>query len=192
MIAKAVLSLLLAFTNWDAINTNSTTAKVLRNGSSVVLQIQTADPGAHLTGLRMETASERLRSSDPRKAVTGFRLDRGIYTRWRFEGSKGADTLEFGPQAHIISKQLGGVVDFKRDDAPDRFTFTNRINVAKCSEKHGIVCHPLNHLQKVTIKNFGKEDVIDLQGRIYRFKDVRKDGTLANVPPDRLRVEFSR
>ena len=192
MIANAVLALLLASTNWDAINTAGTSARVVREAGSVVLQIQTAAPADHLTGLRMKTASEAKRRNDPRKAVTGFYLDRGIFTRWRFEGSKGPDTLEFGPQGHIITKGSGGIVDFKKDTAPDRFTFTNRIDVEKCSEKHGIVCHPLNHLQRVVVKNFGKEDIIDLQGRIYRLKDVRADGTLADVPPDRLRVEVSR
>jgi hypothetical protein len=189
MIAAAALALLQATTNWDAINTAGTSARVVRNAGAVVLQIQTAEPAAHLTGLRMKTASPLKRERDPRKAVTGFYLDRGIFTRWRFDGSKGADTLEFGPQGHIISKQSGGVVDFKRDTAPDRFTFTNRIDVAKCSEKHGFPCHPLNHLQRVVIRNFGREDVIDLQGRIYRYADV-KGGVLPGVPVDRLRVEL--
>lgn len=190
MIAKSVLALLLAFTNWDAIPTAGTTARVDRT-DGVVLQIRTAGPGDHLSGLRMKTASPRKRQADPRKAVTGFYLDRGIFTRWRFIGSKGSDTLEFGPQGHIISKQSGGIVDFKRDSAPDRFVFTNRIDVAKCSEKHGFPCHPLNHLQRVVIKNFGPEDQIILQGRIYRHSDVQ-NGQLAGVPVDRLRVELSR
>ena len=186
-ISQAVLSLLLAFTNWDAINTTGTSARVDRT-NGVVLQIRTAAPADHLTGLLMKTASEAKRRNDPRKAATGFYLDRGIFTRWRFDGSKGPDTLEFGPQGHIISKQSGGIVDFKVDSAPDRFTFTNRIDVAKCSEKHGFQCHPLNHLQRVVIKNFGREDVIDLQGKIYRYSDV-KNGVLNGVPADRLRVE---
>lgn len=189
MIAAAVLSLLTAFTNWDTINTAGTSARVVREAGSVVLQIQTSDPGAHLTGLKMKTASTEKRNKDGRRSVTGFYLDRGIFTRWSFDGSKGSDTLEFGPQGHIISKQSGGVVDFKRDTAPDRFTFTNRIDVAKCSEKHGIQCHPLNHLQRVVIRNFGREDVIDLQGKLYRYSDV-KGGVLPGVPADRLRVEL--
>ena len=189
MIAAAVLSLLTAFTNWDTINTAGTSARVVREAGSVVLQIQTSDPGAHLTGLKMKTASTEKRNKDGRRSVTGFYLDRGIFTRWRFDGSKGPDTLEFGPQGHIISKQSGGVVDFKVDSAPDRFTFTNRIDVAKCSEKHGFQCHPLNHLQRVVIKNFGREDVIDLQGKLYRYSDV-KGGVLPGVPADRLRVEL--
>ena len=190
MIAKSVLALLLAFTNWEAITTTGTSARIDR-ADGVVLQIRTSNPGDHLTGLRMKTASPRKRRADSQKAVTGFYLDRGIFTRWRFIGSTGADTLEFGPQGHIISRQFGGVVDFKRDSAPDRFVFTNRIDVAKCSEKHGIVCHPLNHLQRVVIKNFGQEDQIILQGRVYRHSDVQ-NGQLAGVPVDRLRVELSR
>ena len=67
-------------------------------------------------------------------------------------------------------------------------TFTNKIDVAKCSKEHGIQCHPLNHLQQVTIKNFGKEDEIVLQGRKYGYKDVRNN-TLPGVPETRLRVE---
>lgn len=186
-ISQAALALLMAFTNWDAINTAGTSARVDRT-NGVVLRIQTAAPADHLTGLVMRTAGVRDRRDQPRTSVTGFYLDRGIFTRWRFLGSKGADTLEFGPQGHIISKQSGGVVDFRRDTAPDRFTFTNRIDVAKCSEKHGFPCHPLNHLQRVVIKNFGREDVIDLQGKLYRYSDV-KGGALPGVPVDRLRVE---
>jgi len=187
-ISQAALALLMAFTNWDAINTAGASALVDRT-NGVVLRIQTAAPADHLTGLVMRTAGVQDRRDQPRTSATGFYLDRGIFTRWRFDGSKGPDTLEFGPQGHIISKQSGGVVDFKRDTAPDRFTFTNRIDVAKCSEKHGIVCHPLNHLQRVVIRNFGREDVIDLQGKLYRYSDV-KGGALPGVPVDRLRIEL--
>lgn len=191
MIPQAVLALLTAWTNWADITTTGASAGVRRSPMEVVLQIRTSDPGAHLTGLVMQTAAPRARNVDPRKSVTGYYLDRGIFTRWRFLGSKGSDSLEFGPQGHIISKQSGGVVDFRRDVAKDVFTFTNRIDVAKCSEKHGFKCHPLNHLQRVVIKNFGREDEINLQGRIYRYTDV-SNGTLPGVPVDRLRVELSR
>jgi hypothetical protein len=190
MIAKSVLALLLAFTNWDAITTAGTSARIDRT-DGVVLQIRTSNPGDHLSGLKMTTASPRKRQADPRQAVTGYYLDRGIFTRWRFVGSTGSDTLEFGPQGHIISKQSGGIVDFKKDNAPDTFTFTNRIDVAKCSEKHGFQCHPLNHLQRVVIKNFGPEDKVVLQGKIYRYTDVKGD-LFPGVPGDRLRVEIIR
>lgn len=191
MITKAVLALLLTFTNWDAIGTTDASARVVRNTESVVLEIRTSNPGAHLSGLRMTTATPKERTEDKRKAVTGYYLDKGIFTRWKFVGSKGPDTLEFGPQGHIISKQSGGIVDFKKDTAIDRFTFTNRIDVAKCSEKHGFQCHPLNHLQRVVIKNFGKEDIVELQGKIYRYDDV-KNGLLPGVPADRLRIELMK
>jgi hypothetical protein len=189
MIPAAVLALLTAWTNWAEIPTQGATAGVQRDARKVVLQIRTSDPGAHLSGLVMRTATPREREADPRKAVTGYLLDRGIFTRWRFTGSNGPDTLEFGPQGHIISKQSGGVVDFRTDTAPDRFTFTNRIDVAACTKKHGFPCHPLNHLQQVVIKNFGREDQIVLQGRVYRRADV-KGGVLPGVPVDRLRVEI--
>jgi hypothetical protein len=187
MITAAVLSLLTLWTNWSSINTTGASATVQRSTNNVILSIKTPDPGAHLTGLTMNTASPRVREQEPRTSVTGFYLDRGIFTRWRFNGSIGPDTLEFGPQGHIISKQSGGVVDFRVDTAPDVFRFTNRIDVAKCSEKHGIQCHPLNHLQRVVINNFGREDTIDLQGKIYKYRDV-KNGILPNVPETRLRV----
>lgn len=187
MITAAVLALLSAFSNWNNINTAGASAKAIRGDTGVVLSVTTSDPGAHLTGFKMKTASPQKRTADPKEAVTGFYLDRGIFTRWRFTGSKGPDTLEFGPQGHIISKQLGGIVDFKRDTAPDRFVFSNRIDVAKCSEKHGFQCHPLNHLQRVQIKNFGREDSIILQGKSYRYGDV-KGNALPGVPVDRLKV----
>lgn len=189
MITAAVLSLLTLWTNWNNINTNNSTATVVRSTDSVVLSIKTPDPGAHLTGLVMNTAQPRVRVQEPRTAVTGYYLDRGIFTRWNFNGSQGSDTLEFGPQGHIISKQSGGVVDFKKDTSRDVFRFTNRIDVAKCSEKHGFQCHPLNHLQQVVINNFGKEDIIDLQGKIYRYNNVR-NGVLPDVPSSRLRVNL--
>ena len=125
-----------------------------------------------------------------KEGVTGFHLDRGIYTSWRFSGSTGPDSLTFGSQGVVISKRDGGIVDFKKDTAKDVFTFTNRIDVAKCSKEHGVQCHPLNHLQQVTIKNFGPEDEIILQGRKYSFKDVRNNA-LPGVPETRLRVLYS-
>jgi hypothetical protein len=189
MITKAVLALLLAFTNWESINTSGASARAVRANNSVVLQIQTNDPGAHLQGLRMKTAGLTKRKNNPRQAVTGYVLDRGIFTAWRFDGSTGPDSLTFGPQGHIISKRSGGVVDFGVDRVQDTFTFTNRIDVERCSQKHGFRCHPLNHLQRVLVKNFGPEDVIDLQGRRYGYRDVR-GGLLPDVPGDRLRVEL--
>jgi hypothetical protein len=187
MIPQTALALLLVWTNWGALNTSGTSIGVDRT-SGVVPQIRTATPSTHLAGLVLRTASPEQRAADPLNAVTGYVLDRGIYTAWRFDGSTGADTLTFGGQGVIISKRNGGVVDFKADTAPDRFVFTNRIDVARCSKKHGIKCHPLNHLQRVVVRNFGPEDQIVLQGRVYRSSEVR-NGALPGVPVERLRVE---
>jgi hypothetical protein len=195
--AAVILPIITAALNWDALDTvqrNYSTFSLDTNRAGSIVKISTNNPGSHLSGLSMTVTQSRQRTAlrtagDTKSIVLGFYLDRGIFTRWRFRGSTGADSLTFGPQGHIISKQSGGVVDFRNDTAPDRFTFMNRIDVAKCSEKHGFQCHPLNHLQRVLIKNFGREDTIDLQGRVYRYSDVR-GGLLLGVPADRLRVEL--
>lgn len=196
-LAPALASgLVSAATNWANINpaqrsNASASVELRRNGA--IIRIVTGDPGDHLTGLVMRTAPATRRrnlraAGNGEQAVIGFVLDRGIYTYWRFVGSTASDSLVFGAQGHIISKRNGGVVDFGRDSARDTFTFLNKIDVARCSEKHGFPCHPLNHLQRVLIKNFGPEDVINLQGKRYRYDDV-KNGALPGVPVDRLRVE---
>jgi len=195
--AAVILPIITAALNWDALDTvqrNYSTFSLDTNRAGSIVKISTNNPGSHLSGLSMTVTQSRQRTAlrtagDTKSIVLGFYLDRGIFTRWRFRGSTGADSLTFGPQGHIISKQSGGVVDFRNDTAPDKFTFMNRIDVAKCSEKHGFQCHPLNHLQRVLIKNFGREDTIDLQGRVYRYSDVR-GGLLLGVPADRLRVEL--
>jgi hypothetical protein len=176
-----LLSVLVAVLNWDALIPAQRAYSTFTVKQGIV-HIATSSPTNHLAGLKMTTGD---------KGIKGFYLDKGIYTSWRFNGSKGSDFLTFGSQGVIISKRDGGIVDFKNDNARDVFTFTNRIDVAKCSEKHGIQCHPLNHLQQVTIKNFGREDEIIIQGRKYGYKDVR-NGTLLGVPASRLRIELSK
>jgi hypothetical protein len=195
--AAAILPILTVALNWNALNATqrgySTFAlDTNRNGS--IVKIQANAPSSHLMGLEMRTTPQRKRdemqaTGQTKAKILGFHLDRGIFTSWRFIGSTGPDTLTFGSQGVIISKRATGSVDFGKDNAPDVFTFTNKIDVAKCSEKHGIQCHPLNHLQQVVIKNFGPEDIIDLQGRKYRYSDV-KGGALPDVPIQRLRVEL--
>lgn len=192
----AVLALLTTALNWTALdptqrNLSIFAVRPVRNGS--VLDIKAADPVSHLAGLVMRTTPQQQRrrlrdEGKPNDAILGFYLDRGIFTSWRFIGSTGPDSLTFGPQGVIISKRLGGVVDFGRDQVRDTFTFTNTIDVKRCSERHGITCHPLNHLQRVTIKNFGPQDVIKLQGRVFRHNQV-KNGALPGVPVERLKVE---
>jgi len=173
----AILSVLVATLNWNALIPAQRAYSTFTVKQGIV-SIATSAPTNHLAGLQMKTGKE---------GVTGFYLDRGIYTSWRFNGSTGSDSLTFGSQGVIISKRDGGIVDFKKDTAKDVFTFINKIDVAKCSEKHGFQCHPLNHLQQVTIKNFGREDEIILQGRKYGYKDVR-NSALPGVPETRLRV----
>ena len=195
--AAAILPILTVALNWSALDAtqrglSTFTLDTGKNGSIVKIQANT--PSSHLMGLVMRTTPkpqrDRMRSAGETKAkILGFHLDRGIYTSWSFIGSTGPDSLTFGSQGVIISKRATGTVDFGKDNARDVFRFTNQIDVAKCSEKHGIQCHPLNHLQQVTIKNFGPEDIINLQGRAYRYSDV-KGGALPGVPPERLRVEL--
>lgn len=145
------------------------------------LKISTNSPLNHTFNLKMSTSRKY--------QVDGFYLDVGIYSLWKFIGSKRSDTLYFGPQGVIINKKVGGVVDFGVDSEKDTFVFTNTINVARCSEKHGFTCHPLNHLNNVTINNFGREDLIVLQGKRYRYDDV-KNGLLPGVPAERLKVNI--
>ena len=195
--AAAILPILAAALNWSALDgtqrgLSTFTLDTGKNGS--IVNVQASAPSSHLMGLVMRTTPqlqrERMRAAGETKAkILGFHLDRGIYTSWRFIGSTGPDSLTFGSQGVIISKRDGGIVDFGKDSAPDVFRFTNQIDVAKCSAKHGIQCHPLNHLQQVVIKNFGPEDIIDLQGRKYKYSDV-KGGALPDVPIQRLRVEL--
>jgi hypothetical protein len=195
--AAAILPIITVALNWSSLNVTQRgsatfTLDTGKNGS--IVKIQTNAPSSHLMGLVMRTTPKpqraRMRAAGEVKAkILGFHLDRGIYTSWSFIGSTGPDTLTFGSQGVIISKRATGTVDFGKDNAPDVFRFTNQIDVAKCSAKHGIQCHPLNHLQQVVIKNFGPEDTIDLQGRKYRYSDV-KGGALPDVPIQRLRVEL--
>lgn len=187
-----VTALIAVALNWDAIPAAQrayTTITTRDRQGGTELRISTSNPGNHLTGLKMRTTPQGKRERGDGPVVNAFCLDKGIFTGWRFIGSKGSDRLEFGPQGHIISKHSGGVVDFGRDNVPDIFIFTNRIDVAKCSEKHGVPCHPLNHLQRVVIKNMGPEDLIVLQGEQYQVSQVR-GGALPGVPVNRLRVEL--
>lgn len=195
--AAAILPILTVALNWSALDAtqrvlSTFTLDTGKNGSIVKIQANT--PSSHLMGLVMRTTPqpqrEKMRAAgEGRAKILGFHLDRGIFTSWSFIGSTGPDTLTFGSQGVIISKRATGSVDFGKDTAPDVFRFTNQIDVAKCSAKHGIQCHPLNHLQQVVIKNFGPEDTIDLQGKKYRYSDV-KGGALPDVPIQRLRVEL--
>ena len=114
----ALLSVLVATLNWNALIPAQRAYSTFTVKQGIV-SIATSNPTNHLAGLKMTTGD---------KGIKGFYLDRGIYTSWRFNGSKGSDSLTFGSQGVIISKRDGGIVDFKNDKAKDVFTFTNRID----------------------------------------------------------------
>ncbi len=148
-----------------------------------VLRVKQNRPTDHVMGLRLRTGN----------GVSTIVLDRGVYSGWTFVGETGSDTLRFGPQGTIISKRRGGVVKFatrgEGSKGRNRFIFTNTINVARTSEKHGgIPIHVLNHLQQVTIKNFSDGDVVILQGKQYTYTDLR-GGVFPGVPATRLKVD---
>lgn len=162
-----------------------------RFGKLYRVNISTSDPADRLTGLNLKTDSPFFRNRNPR-SVSGFYFDKGIFTNWRVKGSNGPDSVIFGPQGHIITKGLGGVFNMGRDRAQDIFTFTNTINVERISRIFGRPVSPLNHLAGVKITNFGREDIINLQGKIYRWEDVNKStGALPGVEPSRISVSLS-
>lgn len=145
------------------------------------ISISSSSPMDHTMGLVMRTTPLNKRN-DNKNAVSKFYLDKGVYSDWKFVGSKGSDTLHFGPQGAIINKRRGGVADFGKDDKKDTFIFENQINLERKPDHH-----PLNHLQKVVIKNFGKEDEIIIQGKKYGYADI-KNNLLPGIGPDRLQV----
>lgn len=151
----------------------------IKLSDSGVLTVTSQAPVNHTMGLKLNNVA----------GVNKIVLDRGVYSMWSYQGSKTQnDYFMFGSQGTIINKRNGGVVDFKEDNLADVFEFTNTINVARCSEKHGFKCHPLNHLQQVVIKNFGKEDVVILQGKRYKYSDLKGNG-FPGVPETRLKVQ---
>lgn len=95
------------------------------------------------------------------------------------------DVIIMKGQAGTISKRQNSVFDLGADTAPDTWIFSNT------TLKHG----PFNHMQRIWIKNFGKEDRIVLRnigGRTFRYKDLRRQGNgvygLNGVPVDKLRI----
>lgn len=141
------------------------------------LSIKSGSVTSHTMGMKMRTGN----------GVKRIVIDKGVYSMWQFKGTNGKDTLVFGSQGTIINKKRGGVIDFGEDRVVDKFIFKNTINVEACSKKHGFKCHPLNHLQKVVIKNFGPEDKVILQGKTYTINDLN-NGVFRGVPPERLKV----
>lgn len=141
------------------------------------LSIRLSRPVDHLMGARFKMGN----------GVRSIVFDRGVFSDWLIKGTTGRDVVRFASQGTIINRRRGGTFDMGADRVRDRFIFQNQINVAACSEKHGYPCHPLNHLQQVTIRNFGPEDEVILQGRVYAYRDMRGGG-FPGVPIQRLRV----
>lgn len=145
-------------------------------------------PKTQVPGLQLRPTAARKRTGT-RKDVTGFYLDNGIFNFWNYRGTRESDTLELGSTGTIITKGLGGIFKMGKDSAPDKFVFTNTINVARQSEIFGRPISRYNHLAGVKIYDFGKEDVINIQGDVYRWKDINKrDGTIPGIEPARLQV----
>ena len=108
-------------------------------------------------------------------------IDQGMLAQLVVRGTKGADRITLGAQAGTITKRLTSRIQLGKDEVKDVFTFTNT------TASHG----PFNHMQRVVVSEFGKEDVIYLRNRGKRFgySDVRSDGGLPGVPVTSLRVE---
>lgn len=100
--------------------------------------------------------------------VTGVNADRAMMASWRFTGNEQKNQFIFGPQAGAITKRTNSIIDFGRDKVRDKFVFTNN------TKEHG----PFNHMQRYVIKNFGRNDVIELRniGRSFTASDLRSIG----------------
>ncbi len=115
--------------------------------------------------------------------VTGVNFDQMMQASYRISGTKGRDRIVFKDQAGSITKRTRSIINFKEDDAKDKFVFKNRVPGK-----------PFNHMQRMVIKNFGREDVIVLKniGRKFRYGDLQPAGvdewTLPGVPPLSLTV----
>ena len=119
-----------------------------------------------------------------RDGVTGVSINQGMLAQVRVAGSRQGDRIVFGDQAGTITKRFNSIINFGKDNEKDVFTFRNT------TREHG----PFNHMQRIRITNFGREDVIRLQniGRAFRFKDLERAGTnkwvLPGVSPASLEV----
>ncbi len=119
----------------------------------------------------------RIRLKGP---VSKVSIDRAMAASWSI---KGADHIEFGPQAGAITKRVNSVIDFKGDGSHS-FSFANT------TKEHG----PFNHMQRFRVHNFGPKDVIELRniGRTFRLDDLQSVAAglygLPGVPPTSLVV----
>jgi len=159
---------------------NSPTGMVNLRKTEITLGSPLINTINYFGGITMKTSSLVDRNSKT-DAITGFRLDSGVYRDWKFIGSEGSDSLYFGSKGTIISNSTSGLVNFGRDSARDIFTFTNTVDTTKYDK--------YNHLQRVKIVNFGREDVINLQGKAFGYSDV-KNGGLPGVSIERLSISL--
>jgi len=159
---------------------NSPTGMVNLRKTEITLGSPLINTINYFGGITMKTSSLVDRNSKT-DAITGFRLDSGVYRDWKFIGSEGSDSLYFGSKGTIISNSTSGLVNFGRDSARDIFTFTNTVDTTKYDK--------YNHLQRVKIVNFGREDVINLQGKTFGYSDV-KNGGLPGVSIERLSISL--
>jgi hypothetical protein len=108
-------------------------------------------------------------------------IDQGMLAQLVVRGTKGADRITLGAQAGTITKRFTSRIQMGKDTARDVFTFTNT------TASHG----PFNHMQRVVVTEFGREDEIQLAnvGRVIRYDDVQGDGSIPGVPRLSIRVE---
>jgi hypothetical protein len=108
-------------------------------------------------------------------------IDQGMLAQLVVRGTKGADRITLGAQAGTITKRFTSRIQMGKDTARDVFTFTNT------TASHG----PFNHMQRVVVTEFGREDEIRLAnvGRVIRYDDVQGDGSIPGVPRLSIRVE---
>jgi len=153
------------------------TASLSRKG---VLTIRLRRFTDHLMGARIRMG----------EGVAKVVLDHGVYSDWTVQGTKGADELHLAEQATVITKKRGGVFNMGRDAEPDVFRLDNRISYSHCMATHdnqAHLCHPLKHLQRVTLTNFGREDVAIIQGKRYGFGDLQGNA-FRGIAVEKLRV----
>ncbi|MFQ6537791.1 MULTISPECIES: hypothetical protein [Aphanothece] len=169
------------------------TASKLKGKESTIVQLRgnstwLSQPVAWDATLKVSGQKQRLKAAKglikPRDIVTGYRIDNAMARSWKGIGSKGSDVFDFQANAGAITKRATSVINFKKDDAPDSFFFTNN------TRTHG----PFNHMQRFVIKNFGREDTVTLRniGRSFGYSDLVSYGNgvmgFSGVDPTKLRV----
>ena len=112
--------------------------------------------------------------------INKVNINKAMAAQWTIKGTTAQDRITFGSQAGAITKNHNSVIDLGNDAVKDVFTFTN-----------SAPGKPFNHMQRFVVKNFGKEDVIQLKniGKSFGYGDVQRDGSLPGVPLSTLKVQ---